>query len=240
MRVKRRTLRRLCLSLAGVCVLASQANAQGTDVTAQVKVKFVGAASEHHSNEGVVFWLTPADDAAAVPSPRSTKNHFQLAQRNKQFLPHVLVVPVGSIVDFPNMDPFFHNVFSLFNGKRFDLGLYESGSTRRVHFDRAGVSYIFCNIHPEMSAVVVAVPTTYYAVSSSTGALVIRDVAPGAYVAHLWAMGESGANAEILDHRLNVSGKTMDVGALAITESAVPAHKNKFGEDYDNKKSSSY
>jgi len=65
----------------------------------------------------------------------------------------VLVVPVGSVVDFPNHDPFFHNVFSLFDGKRFDLGLYEAGATNSVRFDRLGVSFLFCNIHPEMSAV---------------------------------------------------------------------------------------
>ena len=68
----------------------------------------------------------------------------------------MLVVPVGSVVAFPNRDPFFHNVFSLFEGKRFDLGLYEAGSTRDVLFDKPGVSYIFCNIHAEMSAVVIA------------------------------------------------------------------------------------
>ena len=81
--------------------------------------------------------------------------HAVLRQKNKAFEPHLLVVTIGSNVEFPNDDPWFHNVFSLFNGKRFDLGLYEAGTTRTVHFEREGVSYIFCNIHPEMSAVVV-------------------------------------------------------------------------------------
>ena len=63
---------------------------------------------------------------------------------------------MGAVVQFPNHDPFFHNVFSLFEGKRFDLGLYEAGSSRNVSFDRPGISYIFCNIHAEMSAVVIA------------------------------------------------------------------------------------
>ena len=75
------------------------------------------------------------------------------------FTPHILVVPVGSVVRFPNADPFFHNVFSLFDGKRFDLGLYEAGSTKEVTFSREGLSYIFCNIHPEMSAVVISLST---------------------------------------------------------------------------------
>ena len=99
-------------------------------------------------------------------------------QRNKSFDPHLLVVPVGSVVAFPNRDPFFHNVFSLFEGKRFDLGLYEAGSTRDVHFDKPGISYIFCNIHPEMSAVVVALDTPYYGISDQHGQVVITRMCP--------------------------------------------------------------
>ena len=90
----------------------------------------------------------------------------RLVQKNKSFEPHILVVPAGSMVEFPNRDPFFHNVFSLFEGKRFDLGLYEAGTSRMVRFDRPGISYIFCNIHPEMSAVVITMATPLYAISN--------------------------------------------------------------------------
>jgi hypothetical protein len=165
---------------------------------------------------------------------------LQLAQKNKQFIPHTLAVQVGSVVDFPNLDPFFHNVFSRFNGKSFDLGLYESGSSRSVHFDRPGVSYIFCNIHPEMSAVVVSVPTPYFAVSSPAGNLVIHDVPPGAYIMHVWAMGNSDTSLATAGRRVSVSGPSLDLGTIEI-EGAVPAaHKNKFGEDYEEKKPSPY
>src|SRR5439155_11223431 len=78
-----------------------------------------------------------------------------------------------------------HNVFSLFEGKRFDLGLYEAGTTQRVKFDRPGVCYIFCNIHPEMSAVVVVVKTNYYAISDSKGKVAIPGVPPGRYLLEL-------------------------------------------------------
>ena len=110
----------------------------------------------------------------------------RLVQRNKSFDPHLLIVPVGSVVAFPNRDPFFHNVFSLFEGKRFDLGLYEAGSTRDVHFDKTGISYIFCNIHPEMSAVVVALDTPYYGISDRHGQVVISGVPSGKYVLRVW------------------------------------------------------
>jgi plastocyanin len=242
MRIKRRFFGRSALLMAGICGGALQAHAQGADVTAQAKVRFVGpaAAAEHHSNDEVVMWLTPVEGTVLPPSSTTPRTHYQLAQKNKQFVPHLLVVPVGSAVDFPNLDPFFHNVFSQFNGKRFDLGLYESGSSRGVHFDRVGVSFIFCNIHPEMSAVVVAVPTPYYAVSSAAGNLAIHDVAPGTYVAHIWAMGDSETNADALGRRITVSGRNVDLGSIAVTASALAAHKNKFGDNYDDKKPSAY
>src|SRR6202008_2491180 len=117
-------------------------------------------------SSGAVLWLNPIPpDPAASARP----GHFRLAQKDKSLNPHLLVVPLGSSVDFPNMDPFFHNVFSQFNGKRFDLGLYEEGSTRVVHFDHEGVSYIFCNIHSQMAAVIVTLRTPYFAVATRSG-----------------------------------------------------------------------
>src|SRR5277367_4168740 len=231
----------ICLAL-GAAIFQGHAIGQPADVTAQAKVKFTGAAKgpEHHSNEGVVLWLTPVDGAVPARSSNTARNRLQLAQKNKQFVPHLLVVQTGSVVDFPNLDPFFHNVFSLFNGKRFDLGLYESGSSRSVHFDRTGVSYIFCNIHPEMSAVVVSVPTPYFAVSSPSGSLVIRDVAPGTYTMHVWAVGSSDTNLAAIGRRVSVSGNSLDLGTVALEVSVPAAHKNKFGEDYEAKKPSSY
>jgi plastocyanin len=218
----------------GSIALTKNARADGTEVTAQVKVKYTGtvSASERHSSEGVVLWLTPVN-ADNTKTPVPPKGHYELAQKNKRFVPHLLVVPTGSVVQFPNLDPFYHNVFSYFNGRRFDLGLYESGSSRSVHFDRSGVSYIFCNIHPEMSAVVVSVPTQWFAVSSATGEVIIPSVPPGSYDLHVWAMGSSDTSLAALSHRISVSGFAMDMGAISVEESPAGAHKNKFGEDYD-------
>src|SRR5438105_8071446 len=115
-------------------------------------------------------WLKPINGTPELPFP---PKRYALLQKNRMFTPHLLVIPVGSIVDFPNADPFFHNVFSLFDGKRFDLGLYEAGSDKQVTFSREGVSYIFCNIHPEMSAVVVALSTSLYAIADTNESVVI-------------------------------------------------------------------
>jgi hypothetical protein len=233
-----------CLLLCGFATVlpcALHAAGQPTEVTAQAQVHFSGAKeSEHHSNEGVVLWLTPVDVSLPPPVPNPPGNRIFLAQKNKQFVPHLLVVQVGSTVEFPNLDPFFHNVFSQFNGKRFDLGLYESGSSRSVHFDRVGISYIFCNIHPEMSAVVVSVPTPYFATSTAAGSLTIHDVAPGTYMMHVWAMGSSDADLATAGRRISVSGTTVDLGTIALQESPQGPHKNKFGEDYNTNKPSSY
>src|SRR2546429_5288913 len=126
--------------------------------------------------------LLPIDHPGTVGSvSEHSDKKWRVVQKNKSFQPHLTVVRVGSVVDFPNRDPFFHNVFSLFDGKRFDLGLYEAGATNSVRFDHAGVSFLFCNIHPEMSAVVIALDTPYYAVTDKSGGLAIPNVTDGKY-----------------------------------------------------------
>src|SRR6266852_5634849 len=150
--------------------LCAHAGAQET-LSARVKVVEAGSKAISSNAENVVVWLSPI---GAQTATKQFPNHpLRLAQHNKSFEPHLLVVPVGAVVQFPNRDPFFHNVFSLFEGKRFDLGLYEAGTTRNVSFDRAGVSYIFCNIHAEMSAVVIALDTPYFGISNHKGEVVI-------------------------------------------------------------------
>lgn len=187
----------------------------------------------------VVAWLTPASGqvkpaAAVSPPPR-------LVQKNKAFSPHLLVVPVGSVVEFPNRDPFFHNVFSLFDGKRFDLGLYEAGGMRLVHFDRAGISYVFCNIHPEMSAVVVVVDTPYYGTSSARGGLNISDVPPGNYVLHVWSEESSDEQLRALTRRVTISDESHFLGNLRLTETPGlrVSHKNKYDQPYETPSPSS-
>jgi len=155
-------------------------------------------------------------------------------QRNKTFEPHLLVVRAGTVVEFPNRDPFFHNVFSLFEGKRFDLGLYEAGSTNSVHFDRVGVSYLFCNIHPEMSAVIVAVDTPYYGVSDAAGRVIIEDVPDGRYEEHVWYERSLPEDLKSATRIVTISPESRALETIAIAENPAfsSAHKNKYGQDY--------
>lgn len=239
--VKRLT--RACGWLGALCVCAAPgtAQAQQTPVTVQVEVvkrgagKQPAAAGSVVDASNVVVWLTPLDGAvepsAGTPPTRPTR---QLIQRNKTFEPHILVVEIGSMVQFPNKDPFFHNVFSLFDGKRFDLGLYEAGSSNSVRFDRPGVSFLFCNIHPEMSAVVVAVETPYFGVSERSGRVMIPNVPDGRYRMHVWYERSSSEDLKSMDRVVGVSESARSLEPIRIIDNAdfKLTHQNKYGQDY--------
>lgn len=218
-----------CTALLMICI---QLSAQQVTLSGRVKLVSSEKQAESSRAAGVVVWLTPLDSHSPLrPFPAGS---LMLVQHNKSFEPHLLIVPVGAVVQFPNHDPFFHNVFSLFEGKRFDLGLYEAGSSRNVSFDRPGVSYIFCNIHSEMSAVVIALDTPFYSVSTSKGEIVIPDVPVGRYSMHLWYETALPETLKTLTREINVTESSSTLGILQVTaERAASAHKNKYGMDYE-------
>jgi len=180
-----------------------------------------------------VVWLTPM--GATVDAPQQKPSEIpQLVQRDKAFHPSLLVIPVGGKVEFPNHDPFFHNVFSLFEGKRFDLGLYESGTTRFVQFDKPGISFIFCNIHSQMSAVVIALATPYYAISDAHGSLSIPSVPPGRYRLQIFHSSVAPDALRAVSREITIGPGGTSLGTFTLPESDVLlAHKNKYGHDYD-------
>ena len=181
-----------------------------------------------------VVWLTPLGTSVEAPTQKPSEIP-QLVQRDKSFHPSLLVIPVGGKVEFPNHDPFFHNVFSLFEGKRFDLGLYESGTTRFVQFDKPGISFIFCNIHAQMSAVVIALATPYYAISNARGELRLPEVPPGRYQVQVFHSAVAPDALRTLTREITVAPGDATLGSFALTESDVKvAHKNKYGRDYDH------
>jgi plastocyanin len=229
----------LALLLAAVAI-PHPARAQDANVHAQVLIVPAPAqkSAAHAQPPDVVLWLKLVNPPGSFRSPAPRR--FRMAQKNKSFQPHLLVVPLGSTVAFPNLDPFFHNVFSQFNGKRFDLGLYEAGSTRDVRFDHEGVSYIFCNIHPEMSAVIITLSTPWYAVSSG-GTVLLHGVPPGVYEVHVWASGANARQLDALTHRVRIGPGDDNLGTISIAMEATPApHKNKFGKDYSAEAGSIY
>jgi plastocyanin len=209
--------------------------AQDATITARVAlVNDTAKKNKTRDASNVVLWLTPSDGAspASAPVPQSFPLP-RLVQRNKSFEPHVLVVRVGSLVEFPNRDPFFHNVFSLYEGKRFDLGLYEAGTTRNVLFDKPGISYIFCNIHPEMSAAVLALNTPYYGISDRQGQVIIPAVPPGRYTLRVWYEATLPERLNAMAREVTVTESTSTLGVFQLPTISLPEeHKNLYGHDY--------
>jgi plastocyanin len=242
----------------GVATSRAQAAAQAapstashaTSMTVRGRVEVVDEPSTSKPRHGAipetVVWLTPiggADNELNVGTPIPPANRafvpsqpLQLVQKNKSFDPHILVVPAGSIVEFPNHDPFFHNVFSLFEGKRFDLGLYEAGTSRKVRFDRPGISYIFCNIHPEMSAVVITINTPLFAISNADGQLSLASVPYGRYLLHVWSEGTGPEVEQPLTREITITENTSSLGVIRVPRANGEhiAHKNKYGREYED------
>jgi plastocyanin len=117
--------------------------------------------------------------ARAAGTPR-------LVQRDQSFDPRVLAVSVGTTVEFPNADPIFHNVFSVSPVKRFDLGRYPKGHSKRVTFDRPGLVNVYCEIHTNMAAYVLVLPHHAFAQPAADGSDALPDVPPGHYQLHVW------------------------------------------------------
>jgi plastocyanin len=199
---------------------------------AEVRLHVVPSESKKSRAVPAVIWLEALAGTPALPF--SPHRQYTLLQKNRMFVPHLQVIPVSAVVQFPNADPFFHNVFSLFNGKRFDLGLYEAGSTKSVTFSREGVSYIFCNIHPEMSAVVIALSTPLYAVADASNSFILRNVPPGDYSLHVWIEGVQPSLLEQETRRVHITSGTVDLGQIVapISRTGNMSHANKFGQPY--------
>jgi plastocyanin len=227
---------RLAFYRGAWCVLllpAVFALAQSVELKGKVELTRSGHRLKDASK--LVVWLTPLRNTPAPATPVQQPSQIpQLVQKDKSFQPSLLVIPAGGKVEFPNRDPFFHNVFSLFDGKRFDLGLYESGTTRFVEFDKTGISFIFCNIHAQMNAVVVALDTPYYAISDGHGDLDIKDVAPGRYLIHVFHPSLSPEALKATEREITVTEHDTFLGNFSFAESVLEhAHKNKYGREYD-------
>jgi plastocyanin len=170
-----------------------------------------------------VIWLATASPVASTPEPA------EIGTAEKQFSPHVLVVPLGSTVTFPNHDPFNHNVFSLSEENPFDLGLYGRGETRSVRFDRAGIVRIYCNVHAQMSALVVVRDNPYYGQPSGDGSFSIPAVPPGNHVLHAWHERSPELSRELQVPAGGIRDLSLELDARG---HKFKPHLNKFGQPY--------
>jgi len=149
---------------------------------------------------GSVVWVD--DPSAKVEAPAKP---FIMDQKGLLFVPHLLVVPVGSTIEFLNSDNVQHNVFwiAISGNKKLghNLGTWPKGQKRTFKFDNPGVAPLLCNVHPEMSAYVVVVPTLHFATTDADGAYTIPDVPDGAHNMTAWHEGMKQQSKSV-----NVSG----------------------------------
>jgi plastocyanin len=221
----------------GVSALLQAQTESAAETTVRGHVAVIHQSKHESGNGDVVVWLTSSHPIPVTrPAPVA-----RLVQKNKQFLPHVIAVMVGTEIEFPNQDPFFHDVFSIYRGKPFDLGLYESGAMRKVKFSQPGTSYIFCNIHPQMSAAVVALPTPYFAVTAADGSFQIGHVAPGHYKIQVWYELASESDLAPLSREFDVGPQGMTLSEITIHSSDLAKeHLNKYGQQYQVDKPKNY
>jgi plastocyanin len=165
-----------------------------------------------------IIALAPASGNAR---PRRSSN-YSIEQSQKSFQPHLLAVPVGSKVSFPNHDVFFHNVFSL--QPQFDLGVFNVGESRDVRFDRPGVVQVLCNLHANMAAFLVVLDEPYFAVTNERGHFTIKDLPPGRYHARAWhELSKAGATRDIV---IAAGDNHLELTVSADTAPTVPPDKH--------------
>ena len=214
-----------------VLALAAGPLAAQASVFGRVSVTDKGGRPAQDVGQSVV-WLTGPGAEPGRPVQAS------MATESKQFVPHLVVVPVGSTIAFPNHDGFKHNVFSLSPESTFDLGLYGRGEGRTTTFATAGVIRVYCNVHAQMRGIVKVVPSALWTSPAADGAFRITGVRPGEYTLHVW----HERAAEEMTQAIVVRGGE-DASVVVILDARgyqQVQHKNKIGKAYSTDRSRRY
>jgi hemoglobin len=162
---------------------------------------------------GVVM-LTPLSGKWQKRTPKQRV----IEQRDRQFAPHVMMVPVGSTVSFPNFDPIFHNVFSVSPTKAFDLGIYKNGESRDVTFEKEGILRIGCNLHANMQAYLVVVAAPHYVVTDASGKFRFKSLAPGKYKVRAWSERSPEPMTQTIEVKEGANDVKLDVRGQAMAD----------------------
>ena len=205
---------------------ASPAAAQTTTVSGQVSIlERPGETTEDLGN--VVVFLEPVGAASRA---RFAATNTVIALDKRQFSPRVRVITEGSKVEFPNQDPFSHNVFSKVNGG-FDTNLYGRGKTKEHVFTLPGVYTLYCNVHPRMTAFVIALNTGMYTQAGNDGRFSLDSIPPGQYKLHLWhdRATEMVKSLNVPSQGVRNLREELDARGYKYVQ-----HKNKFGQVYAN------
>jgi plastocyanin len=186
--------------LAASAKVPAPAGALGGRVDIVHPLRAMGATTESGGEEHgppivrrqAVVFFDEAPAGAEAPAPV----HARMSQQNETFVPHLLAVPIGSTVDFPNDDKTYHNVFSLSKPRRFDLGRYAAGRSKSVTFDKPGIVRVFCDIHSHMNAFILVFAHQFFAVTDDQGRYRIDRIPPGTYRVTAWYEGAEEASLQ--------------------------------------------
>jgi plastocyanin len=176
--------------------------------------------------QNVVVFLEPVGASASKAKLAATKT--SIALQSRQFSPRVRVITEGSKVEFPNQDPFNHNVFSKTNGG-FDTGVYGRGKMKDQVFKEPGVYPIYCNVHPRMTAFIIALPTPYFTQAGNDGRFTVENVPPGQYKMKVWHDRTSIVTQDITVGATGLAGQRVELDAKGYK---YVQHKNKLGKEY--------
>jgi plastocyanin len=198
------------------------ARVEAGTVTGQVQLLEKGGARASDLSDVVVY-------LEGVKAVRSKPAGATVVMKAKNFTPHVVVIPVGGTVEFPNEDPIFHNAFSVQPDNKFDLELYKRPKTGSWTFKNPGVVNVYCNIHPQMSAVVVVRDNPFYAKAGKDGAFSIEGVPAGKYTLVAWHErgGDKAVEVMVPAEGAATANVTLDGSKYKRVQ-----HKNKHGKDY--------
>lgn len=216
----------LVFAVVATASLNSIGSVAGTgSVTGRVKLLGLdGEAQRDASSVVVSLEAVPNSDPKRIGLSRNAK----ITQRDRRFVPEVVVITSGSTVDFPNEDLIDHNVFSLSRTRVFDLGLYRNPESKSVVFHRPGVVDVYCNIHPDMAAKIKIVDTVFYATVKADGSFDIAGVPPGVYPIVAWQPhGEEYRGQVTIE-----AGKSAKVEISLRQGSRSRQHLNKEGKAY--------
>ncbi|MBU1340157.1 MAG: hypothetical protein KKE44_17815 [Proteobacteria bacterium] len=157
--------------------MVTTAHAAASDVSGNVTAQGL------RKPDNILVYLTKTPDLSS-----GIQKEFVLDQNNLSFLPHVLAIPVGSTVSFPNNDKVDHNVFSLSRTKNFNFGSYKPGVSHSVVFDTPGIVELRCDLHSEMIGYILVMKNLYYALTDDQGNFTIdvTGLAPGRYMLKTW------------------------------------------------------
>jgi plastocyanin len=222
--------------VVGCCLAAAALGpaAGAAELSGRVEVVVKGRSAPGEASQAVV-WFEPERAVA----PAAPARPLEMVTQKKEFSPRVLVAPRGATVAFPNRDPILHNVFSVSETRRFDLGLFGTGEAGRVRFDQGGVVRVFCNVHHDMVGYLLVLDTPFSTVPDARGAFRLPDLPPGRGTLTVWHEQAEPWSRTLVIPAAGAPAGPVEV-RIELTKPRVPPHLDKLGRSYRERRRDRY